>query len=596
MNPEVSQAIDLIHLVHPERAARLREQIHSASQPSQPLCELANELIAQRRTNPATRVFLAALRLDPLCVTAHRGLGLLLEAEGFLEDAVDSFETTVGLEGSSEHHYLLGRALHQSGQVARSAQHYEMALRLDPNNVDALCNLGLLFHTIGRLEDAVASFTEVTRRAPQVARAWTSLGALMSQLGNNPEAIRCLSEAVSLEPGNALAHANLADALRTADRTEEARNHAERSASLDPSQVLAPSICARLALQAGQFEEAREQLLALLTNHDCGALKGRILVDLAMAHDRLGDHDLAFNTSSEGQALLSAQSPANTIDVSAYPARVQAIAAWTPKALAAPPPSTQSSTRSPCFLVGFPRSGTTLTEQILAAHPRVNSLDERPFLDQVIEAGTDMTTASYPLCIDQLTETQVQQLRERYWDLLKADSTIDQDRLVLDKMPLNLVHIGLIRRLFPEAQLIVALRDPRDCCLSAFMQDFVPNEAMVQFHSLERTTALYAQVMGLWLDNRSALANPWIESRYEDLVDDLEGAARRLLSFLDLPWDQAVLHYHQHASRRHISTPSHQDVQKPIFRRALRRWQRYEKHFVPFEERLRPFITAFGYN
>jgi hypothetical protein len=127
------------------------------------------------------------------------------------------------------------------------------------------------------------------------------------------------------------------------------------------------------------------------------------------------------------------------------------------------------------------------------------------------------------------------------------------------------------------------------------MQDFVPNEAMVQFSSLERTTSLYAQVMQIWLDSRHKLKNPWFESRYEDVVEDLEGSARQILNFLELPWDPTVLNYHQHASRKHISTPSHKDVKKPIFRRALRRWERYQEQFEPYEERLAPFISAFGY-
>ena len=236
-----------------------------------------------------------------------------------------------------------------------------------------------------------------------------------------------------------------------------------------------------------------------------------------------------------------------------------------------------------------------MTEQIVAAHPALHSLDERPFLEQVSIAASELTGLPYPECIDSLAAEQLQQLRDLYWQQVATETGLQRDQPILDKMPLNIVHVGLISRLFPNARLLIALRDPRDCCLSAFMQDFVPNEAMVQFSSLERTTSLYAQVMQIWLDSRHKLKNPWFESRYEDVVEDLEGSARQILNFLELPWDPTVLNYHQHASRKHISTPSHKDVKKPIFRRALRRWERYQEQFEPYEERLAPFISAFGY-
>ena len=594
MQIEIDQALDLLALHDPQRAHTLRERLERDPDTASVLCDLASQLVAQERNNPAARVFMAALALKPQCIAAHKGLGLLLESAGFFEDAADSFASALELQPTSELHYLLARSLQRAGQAELSGLHYNTALQIDPENVDAWYNLGVLLAAAGQLVEASAAFTQITQKAPSIARAWTSLGAVRAQLSDEAGAIRCLQEAVQLEPDNALAHANLADSLRTRDQVAQARKHAEKALRLEANQVLAALVCARLDLQEGLIEEGRKRLLALLARSDSDQLKGRMLVDLGMAHDRLGDYELAFAASSEGHALLAAQSPASAIDSSAYPRRVEVLAQWTNNALR------QNTTildgaPSPGFLIGFPRSGTTLTEQILAAHPSLHSLDERPFLEQVSIAASELTGLPYPACIDSLDQEQLQTLRELYWQEVAIETGLQRDQNILDKMPLNIVHVGLISRLFPNARLLVALRDPRDCCLSAFMQDFVPNEAMVQFSSLERTTSLYAQVMQLWLDSRHKLKNPWLESRYEDLVEDLEESAKKILNFLDLPWNPTVLDYHEHAARKHISTPSHKDVTKPIFRRALRRWERYQEQLAPYEERLAPFISAFGY-
>jgi tetratricopeptide (TPR) repeat protein len=595
MTPIVSQALNLLSRHDPRRAKQLRGRLQFGSSAATDLCGLASALHEQKQVDGAAGVFMEVLRQDPRCAAAHKGLGLLLEENGRFADAIDCYANAARLEPTSEHHYLLGRGLHQAGEIGRSEQHYSTALQLDSGNIDAQYNLGVLFAGGGRNREAIAAFRQVTSRAPKVARAWANLGVLLAQAAQSAEAVGCLEKAVRLEPGNALALANLADALRSCDRVEEARRRADQALAQDAHHPLAGAVRARLDLQEGAIDEARDRLRSLLETDLVPELRGRVLVDLGMARDRLGEYDLAFGASTEGQALLASQQPAASFDREAYPTLVRSLAEWEPK--------TRSSAReredapTPIFLVGFPRSGTTLTEQILCAHPELRSLDEKPLLDRLSHVASELAGGvGYPLCLDHLDQTQIDQLTDKYWQMVEEEAGDDSSSRVIDKMPLNLVHLGLINRLFPGAPLLVALRDPRDCCLSAFMQDFAPNEAMVQFHDLERTTALYAEVMGLWLKRRDQLGNPWLETRYEDLIDDLEGTARGLLEFLGLPWDPVMLDYHRYAARKRISTPSSWDVKKPIFRRAVRRWENYRSHLERYQPRLLPFVEAFGYD
>ena len=301
-----------------------------------------------------------------------------------------------------------------------------------------------------------------------------------------------------------------------------------------------------------------------------------------MIRDRSGDADGAFAAWSEGQATLAGLPSARRIDREAWPALVQGIRAATERVLALPAAPTGDGP-PPIFMVGFPRSGTTLTEQILAAHPGLCTAEERPFLDRAL-AGS-----GYPD-----GEVDPAGIR-RAWREQTAPLLRDGLPLV-DKLPLNIVHAALLSRAFPDARLVVSLRDPRDVCLSCFVQDFVPNEAMVHFFDLERTAALYVAVMSLWIEQRGRLGVPWLELRYEDLVADLPGAARRLLEFLGLPWHEGVLRYHERAAAATVLTPSHQDVCQPIFTRARGRWLRYERHLAPILPTLAPLAAALGYD
>ncbi|MDA0700698.1 MAG: sulfotransferase, partial [bacterium] len=250
----------------------------------------------------------------------------------------------------------------------------------------------------------------------------------------------------------------------------------------------------------------------------------------------------------------------------------------------------------PVFLVGFPRSGTTLTEQILAAHPRLLTTDEEPFLPDLTREWPALAGVAYPHGLASLSDDAVAQLRDRYRAALaERFGAGAEGRRVVDKLPLNILHLGLIRRLFPTAPVIVALRDPRDVVLSCFMQQFAPNASMVQFFDLARSARFYAAVMGLWLGWRDGLAPAALESRYEDVVQDVEGAARRLIAHVGEPWTDAVLGYAAAARGRAITTPSYRDVGEPIHGRARGRWRRYEKQLAPVLGILDPYARALGY-
>ena len=236
---------------------------------------------------------------------------------------------------------------------------------------------------------------------------------------------------------------------------------------------------------------------------------------------------------------------------------------------------------------------------MLDSHSNLVTTGETQILGrlQLITPSLLKRTGQSPQILDDLDATEVAALGRWYLDEVARHSGVETTKMrVVDKMPLNIVELGFVRRIFPSTPVIVALRDPRDVILSCFMQNFRVNQAMAHFLSIEGTARLYAAVMELWLHYRSDAGLNAIEYRYEDLVADTEGTARRVFEFLGEPWDESVLQYQSRASERFVSTPSYADVSAPIYDRSIGRWRNYARQLAPALPIVAPFVREFGYS
>jgi hypothetical protein len=252
------------------------------------------------------------------------------------------------------------------------------------------------------------------------------------------------------------------------------------------------------------------------------------------------------------------------------------------------------------LLCGHPRSGTTLLEQVLDAHPAVVTAEETHILhDEAylpLTRGFQVGTPELEI-LESAPPDRLRQAREDYFRFteLYLGKTVG-DKTLVDKNPASNVLIPAAARLFPEAKFLVALRDPRDVCLSCFMQPLAPNPVSSAYLTLETTVTQYLSVIGFWRTLRPRLRNPFFEVRYEDLVGDLEGVSRRVLDFLGVPWDNRVLRFDEHARTRQLRSPSYAGVTQPINRRAIGRWQNYRCHLEPYLDQLAPTLKALGYD
>src|SRR5205823_9777371 len=251
------------------------------------------------------------------------------------------------------------------------------------------------------------------------------------------------------------------------------------------------------------------------------------------------------------------------------------------------------------LLTSFPRTGTTLLEQMLDSHTGLVSSDEREAFARDIFPAMWLTPAT-PLptvqALDAIPVQRLAALRQRYWAYMEAalNEPIGS-RVHLDKNPTLTVVLPGFLRLFPETRLLIALRDPRDVVISCFMQYLPLNANSVYFLTLERAAQRYANDMALWRKLREKITSPWLEVRYEEFVGNLEEQARRALAFLGLAWEPGVLAYRERLSQKAVAAPTYEAVKQPLYRRAIGRWKNYQKFLEPCLPILQPSIDAFGY-
>lgn len=493
----------------------------------------------------------------------------------------------------------LGQALLAAGEHKKALDRHGRAKALAPNRPEIAFNLGVALEQSGRLADAEAEYRAAIALAPAFFPAVANLGSILLTRGQYREAEPLLRKACQLNPKSQESAANMAYLLFRVGRAADA------DAALDALLMVAPAHPVRLLLEGRQKKRDGESEAAveLFRRATTAALPPRFVAEawfeLGQLLDKAKEFDRAFQAFEAMNGVFLSLAENADIDRQAVPRTIDAYRKWwvqPSEPLQAPQPGDGAPALPPVFFVGFPRSGTTLMEQIMGAHPTVATTNEDSPLDPTLEHAARLTGKPSPQCLETLTDQQRLELQRHFLGIARRVTASDlTGKLLVDKLPLNILKTGAVPWIFPDARVITAIRDPRDVCLSCYMQRFALNEGMIHFLNLESTVEFYAQVMGFWLESRSKLGVPWIEYRYEDLVADFEATAGRVLDFMGLSWDENVTRYADAAREREILTPSYEAVTREINDRAVSRWRNYAENFAPFQDTLAPFVRAFGY-
>jgi len=467
---------------------------------------------------------------------------------------------------------LLGRILAQTGQIEEAVAEFRLAMQLDPDTADYPCNLGAVLVSAGRAEEAIAALGLARALAPRHVQTLRILAKAQYQAGDCAAAIEAAGAALALVPGDAELHADRAAAEHALGRAEAAR------ADLRRAQALAPANAEYLRMLGETMDLGREPELEWVLERQLSRRdlpqgdRVRLLFARARIHDLAGRQDEAFAAWSEGNSLQKAVLDYDLDRDRTLFTQIRAIAA----AGMVPCDATPVTTRRPIFVLGMPRSGTSLIEQILASHPRVWGAGERRDLAHAVTAAGGLVRPHGP--------AEIQAIRQTYLgDLARASPAED---FVVDKMPTNFRLIGQIQQALPEALIVHVRRDARATCWSNFRHYFPNGGQGTGFtHDLADLGGyyrLYDQLMEFW---SATLPGRIHEISYEALIADQRGETERLLDHVGLDWQDSCLEFHK--TERAVTTASASQVRRPLYAGSSDDWRRYEA-------RLAPLLAALG--
>jgi tetratricopeptide (TPR) repeat protein len=540
---------------------------------------LGAALLVKKATDEATACFREAVRLKPYYFEALNGLGTALLAEELFQDAEAYFQETLRLRPSyARAHNNLGMALLGLGRFEEAEASFRAAVRHDPGYAEAHNHLGKLLFEEDRLEDAEACFRKILQFKPDDIPAHLNLAKLLLEQDNFDGALVIYEKALDHSPCAVNILAAKAAALERKGDFDTA--YAIIRPLIDQDRV-SPGVAAVFGELSRRYN-CREEAVALLektiVQDDLLPESRRMLhFVLGKLYDGLDIFEDAFRNYAEGNALRP-----TPFDPERVAANFDRLLAHFNRDRLARLPRARNDSELPVFIIGMPRSGTSLVEQILANHPAVFGAGELRHIER-IGKSLKLTPAAEDGDCAQLSDPEQKVLDAAAESHLERLRALGGDALrVTDKMPYNFMHLPLIWMLFPRARVIHCVRDPIDTCLSCYFQNF----ARGNFYSFDLLNAglyykLYEKVMEHWRGN---LDMPLLQVRYEEHVAEPEQVCRELLDFIGLEWDARCLDFHE--SKRVVKTASRDQVRQPIYTRSAGRWRHYENYLGPLKEAL----------
>ncbi|MCA9246966.1 MAG: tetratricopeptide repeat protein [Planctomycetales bacterium] len=558
-----------------EAAATCRQAV--ALQPDSP--EAHNNLGAALKEldelDEAIVCYRRAIELNGAYVDAHKNLGSALWRKGNLVDAEMELREAVRLNPRlAEAHYLLGGVLKELKRPAEAVAAYEMAIVCRPDYAEALNNLGNLFRDGGQIDEAIALYDRALAANSAYAEAVNNKASAHAAAGRFDEALAGYQQALALKPEYAEAQYNQALSFAQLGQFEAASQSCQQTLRLDPNHARAYRLLLDMEREADPAEML-EKLESLLEGDELSREdRENLYFALGNLFDRRHEYERAFDAYARGNQLVE-----TSFDAEKHAAHIQQIVTTFSAEFFASSTLRGSESERPVFIVGMPRSGTTLVEQILCSHPQIFGAGELDTIHRLSESIASRLKSSlpYPSSVAGLETSHAAQLATEY--LAQAGSRAGDEARITDKMPSNFLHLGLIALLFPRARIIHCRRDPRDSCLSCYFQHFNHLPFSFDLTNLAHYYRGYAEVMKHW---RSVLPLPIFEVDYEQLVENQESVSRALVEHCGLDWDQQCLEFFK--AERAVRTASLWQVRQPIYASSKARWRHYEPFLGPLSE------------
>ncbi len=522
-------------------------------------------------------------------------LGGILQDLGKLNEAEKTTRKAIQLNPNYSTAYSnLGNILLNLGKLNEAEKTTRKAIQLNPNNATAYSNLGSILLNLGKLNEAEKTTRKAIQLNPNYSTAYSNLGNILQDLGKLKEAEETTRKAIQLNPDNTVAYFNLFlhyERINNLKKLKESLEEFKKTDNIKNEQIL---FQARINFRNKKYQTAKELIDNISPEWVEKSNKYQKITYWnfkAFINDKVGNYDLAYSCFEKSQKnpsydRFSKDSYLNYINtykksINRKKTNLNII-------------NDEIVDSNLAFLIGFPRSGTTLLDTVLRSHKDIEVIEEKPLIKNIER----LVIEKFNTKIDQLSnmsEENIIILRKQYFELLKGYKTKNSN-LIIDKLPLNTVSLPLINVIFPNAKIIFTHRHPYDTVLSCFQQSFSPNSAMTNLVSLDSSSIMYDQVMNAWDIYKNNLPLDFITSKYENLIENFDSHVLKILEFLNVKWDENVKNYRKTAIERDkINTPSSSQVVQPLYKSSINKWKNYEKYFENCHQYLEKWVSYFDY-
>lgn len=536
------------------------------------------------RLDDAAKLYVGILEAEPQHAAAMHYLGLVRLQQGRLPEAERLIGNALELDPNNANAWSdLGMVRVRADAPEKSLQSFTNALALAPEHPDALNNMAQALRRLGRFDQARPLLERLAALKPRSGSVRYALADTLYKCNDLAAAIYNYQAAVRLDPADRRSRTGLGDAYESAGRFKEARMQYLSALRREPDSVVA--LAKLLQLREGDVDPQWLARAVRLADSDDVPEEGKIRLNVALAYhfDREQSYDEAFRRLKAGYDVKAQREP---FDSDGYTRAVDhLIETLTEKFYASARNSGERSER-PVFIVGMPRSGTTLTEQILASHSKVAAGGEISKLLKVSYRIGELSSSGepYPRGLLSVDVPTLQQMAREYLEHLDTISATAER--VTDKLPFNFMHLGVIALMFPNAKIVHCRRQALDNCLSCYFTSFAQQIRFAnRLETLGRYYVDYYRLMQHW---HRVLPVEIFDLQYEDLVDDTESRVRAMLEYCNLDFEPACLEFDR--TERGVRTPSRWQVRQPIYRRSVERWRHYERHLEPLKKQLAPIL------
>ena len=558
--------------------------------------ELAVEKIQKRKFSEAIILYEQILKKDTKNFDANLNLGAIYAQTNNLQKASEYWIKAIKINpNNSDVNNNLAAIEINLKNYEKAIEYAQNAIKLNSNFYSAYNNLGIALKEAGKLEESKSSFLDAIKINPKGFLAYFNLGVVYYELNEVDKCEKSYIKSIQENPKYINSYINLLNLYEKLNHTQKLSKLLSEVELIFPANNSFKLIKAKLNFKIENYNENIELLKSISFKELNITNEITRLSLLARSHDKVGKFSDAFKLFTDSNNLNMSINSKKFNKINALNIIKERYNYFkNQKQYKNLKKNNNKSSSDPIFLVGFPRSGTTLLDSILRSHPKVEVIEEKPIIKNFIKKLN--TETFYNLeNLKNLEETFLNEIREYYLNFRSKYTFANKD-IVIDKMPLNLIHAAEIIRVFPDAKFILAIRHPCDCILSSFMQNFAINDSMANLTSLNDATHFYIEIMKLWDIYENKLELNHHEVRYEDIVNNFREEINKILHFLNLEWSDEIMQFNETAKKRGlISTPSYEQVNKPIYFDSIKRWKNYENEFSDLILKIKPWIKKYNY-